>query len=84
MHTEEKSYKCNQCDHASSHASYLKAHLKTHSAEKSNKCNQCDYACSDPIYLRKNNILKPTVEKGQTNATNVTMLLLGQAIRGHI
>ena len=37
MHSGEKSNKCNQCDYASSYASNLRAHLKTHSGEKSNK-----------------------------------------------
>ena len=40
----EKSNKCYQCDYASSYASALKTHLKTHGGEKTNKCNQCDYA----------------------------------------
>ena len=31
---------------ASSQASHLRRHFKTHSGEKSNKCNQCDYASS--------------------------------------
>ena len=48
----EKSYKCNQCHYASSHASHLRTHLKMHSGEKPNKCNQCEYACSDPSALR--------------------------------
>ena len=34
--------------------------------------------------FEETNIWKPTVEKGQTNAINVTMLLFGQAIWGHI
>ena len=42
----EKSNKCNQCDYATSQASTLKKHLKTHSGDKSNKCNQCDFASS--------------------------------------
>ena len=45
----KKSYKCNQCDFASSYASALRTHLKKHSGEKPNKCNQCDFArCSLP------------------------------------
>ena len=39
-------------DYASSYASNLRVHLKTHSGEKSNKCNQCDYASSDASNLR--------------------------------
>ena len=31
-----KSNKCNQCDFASSYASALRRHLKTHGGEKSN------------------------------------------------
>ena len=31
-----KSNQCNQCDYASSHASDLRRHLKTHIAEKRN------------------------------------------------
>ena len=44
--------KCNQCDFASSYASALRRHLKTHSGEKLNKCNQCDYASSLAHNLR--------------------------------
>ena len=32
--------KCNQCEFATSYASALRTHLKTHREEKSNKCNQ--------------------------------------------
>ena len=44
-----------------SHASNLKAHLKTHSGAKTNKCNRYDYACSDPSYLKE----KKTFENPQ-------------------
>ena len=47
-----KSNKCNQCAYASSNASHLRRHLKTHSGEKSNKCSQCDYASSQAGSLR--------------------------------
>ena len=50
---QEKSNKCNQCDFASSYASALRRHLKTHSGEKPNRCNQCDYASSQASDLRK-------------------------------
>ena len=49
---EEKSYKCNQFEYASSVKSSLRSHLKIHSGEKSNKCNQCDYASSTASNLR--------------------------------
>ena len=50
---KEKSKKCNQCDFASSQATPLKTHLKTHSGEKTNKCNQSDYASSRADGLRR-------------------------------
>ena len=71
--------KCNQCDFASSRVDDLRTHLKTHSGEKSNKCNQCDFAYSQAGDLRRH--LKPhTAGKSRTNATNVTLHPLGQAI----
>ena len=42
-----KSYKCNQCDYASSRMEHLRTHLKTHSGEKPNKCSQCEYALGE-------------------------------------
>ena len=49
----EKLNKCNQCDYATSHAWYLRKHLKIHSGEKPNKCSQCDYASSQANNLRR-------------------------------
>ena len=46
-----KSYKCNQCDYASSRMEHLRTHLKTHSGEKPNKCSQCEYASSSAFNL---------------------------------
>ena len=77
-HSGEKTNKCNQCDFASSYAGALRTHLKTHSGEKSNKCNQCDYTSSQTSNLRTH--FKMHSGKSQTNATNVTMPLLIQAI----
>ena len=79
MHSGEKSNKCNQCDYASSCAGHLRRHLKTHSGEKSNKCNQCDFASSYASAL-KEHLKTHSGEKSQTNATNVTLPLLKQAI----
>ena len=73
-----KSHACNQCDYASSRASHLRIHLKKHSGEKSNKCNQCDFASSYESSLRTH--LKTHSGKNQTNATNVTLHPLRQAI----
>ena len=83
-HTAEnlKPKKCNLCDFASSRANNLRAHLKTHTGEKSNKCNQCDYASSRAGNLMKH--IKIHVVKSQTNAANVIMHPLMQAIWDNI
>ena len=82
MHIGEKSNKCNQCDYASSYANHLKIHLKIHSGEKSYKCNHCDCASSYASHLRTH--LKIHNGKSHTNATNVTMHPINQAILGFI
>ena len=51
--TKKMSQKCNQCNFASSWASSLRDHLKTHSGEKPNKCNQCNYASIQAVGLRR-------------------------------
>ena len=56
--------------------------LKTHIVEKSNKCNQCDYAFSFASHLRTHLIIHNG--KSHTNATNVTMHPINQAIQGFI
>ena len=45
--------KCNQCEFASSHASALRSHFKTHNGEKPNKCDKCEYASSQVSNLRR-------------------------------
>ena len=72
--------KCSQCDYACSDPSDLKTHLKLQSGQKPNKCSQCDYASSKtgnlsmPLIMQAicGIIWKHTLEKNQTNATNVT------------
>ena len=53
----------------------------TNNVIKSNNCNQCDYASLQAGHLKH---LKTHSGKKQTNATNVTMHPLRQAISGHI
>ena len=69
-----KTYKCNQCDYSSAHAGSLRTHLKRHSGEKEYKCIQCDYASVRACHLRRH------LKKNRTNATNVTLQQLIQAI----
>ena len=75
-HSGEKPNKCSQCNFASIETGTLMRHFKTHSGEKSKKCNQCAYESSFASALRAH--LK--THSGETNATNVTMPLLRQAI----
>ena len=50
--SRDKVKKCNQCNYASTNASTLKDHIKTHTGAKPNKCQQCDYASSQISHLR--------------------------------
>ena len=52
-HFSTVSTKCKQCDYASSDASNLRRHLKTHSGEKPIRCYQCDFAFSQAEHLRR-------------------------------
>ena len=56
---DKRSNKCNQCDFASSYASNLRAHLKTHGGEKSNKCNQCNFASTLRDHMKIHSGEKP-------------------------
>ena len=68
-------YKCN---FASIQAGHLWKHLKTHSGEKSYKCkNVTRHLLWQAIW---GHIWQRTVEKSQTNATNVTMPALIQSL----
>ena len=69
-----KSHKCKQCDYASSHASHLKTHLKSHSGEKPNKCNQCDFASSYATAL-KDHMKIHNVEKSNKCTAQLYCLL---------
>ena len=53
---------------------------ETDGREKSNKCYQCDSSFSQAGHLRTHMKTQAIVGKSQTNATNVIMSLLGQAI----
>ena len=75
---EGEAHKCNQCNYTSSRKNNLKSHLKKHTGEKSHKCKQCDYASIQAGDLRTH--LKIHSGEKSKNATNVTMLLLRQAI----
>ena len=69
----EKSKKCNLCDYASSHAGHLRTHLKLHSGVKPMWLHL-------PMHLIWGHIWRHTSEKSRTNASNVIMLSLRQAI----
>ena len=81
IHSGEKSNKCSHCDFASYDAGYMREHLNKHSGEKTNKCDQCEFATSYASNAAMHTLRqaiwgltwKPTVEKSQTNATNVTL-----------
>ena len=75
MHSGGKSNKCNKCDDVYSCAGNLRTNLKTHSGEKLNQCNQNHKPTHCTMHTSKY-----TVEESQTNATNVTMYTLVQAI----
>ena len=78
LNRERISHKCNQCEYTSFRRGSLRGYLKTHSGEKLNKCNQCDYASTQANTSRAH--VKPTVEKSQTNATNVCLHPLIQVL----
>jgi len=65
--------KCNHCNYAQYQTGNLRTQIKMHS----------DYM-STLIQVHWGHIKQDTVEKSQTNATNVTLHLLGQVIWGDI
>jgi KRAB domain-containing zinc finger protein len=44
VHAKEKTYKCEQCDYATSDPYSLTGHKRTHTGEKPYQCDQCDKA----------------------------------------
>ena len=74
-----KANKCNQCDYASSQASNLRTHLKTHSGEKLNNCDQCDFACWLRTHLKSHsgwNVAKQLLDWPRIKHDNSTAYLV--------
>ena len=51
--SKEKPHKYTQCNFASSYASQLRVHIKTHSLQKPNKCEWCDYSTTTSSNLTR-------------------------------
>ena len=79
----EKLNKCNKCNYASSQASHLRSHLKTHSGEKSSKCNQCDYATSKAAHLRTHLMTHSEEQSNKCNQCDYTSSEAG-ILRAHL
>ena len=69
--------KCNQYNFASSHASHLNRHLKTHSEGKPNKCSQCYYASSRASTLREHLKMDSGEKSNKCNQCNFSSIQAG-------
>ena len=71
--------KCNPCNFASSQATHVRRHLKTHSGKTTNKCDQCDFAFAQVGHLRRH-LKTHSGKKSQINVNSVSLHLVRQAI----
>ncbi|CAL4236310.1 unnamed protein product, partial [Meganyctiphanes norvegica] len=52
-HTEERIYKCSQCDKPFPKNSLLISHMRTHTGEKPYQCTQCDKTFAEKSNLNR-------------------------------
>lgn len=53
IHSGEKSFVCQECGHAFTHADYLRCHMTAyHKCEKWFKCNVCSHICMSKVQMK--------------------------------